>query len=141
MVGNSAEAEDLTEETFLLLLRKIHTFCGESAFSTWLHRLAVNVVLMSLHENSPQMFASCGLTLRGVAIAAAVIRNGGTMPTAGALIEVTAECGSPTARNGQQHFDVLPADPLAVSLDEGSSDAADDIGHLEWWPAHLRLLR
>jgi hypothetical protein len=34
-VGNTAEAEDLTEETFLLLLRKIHTFRGESAFSTW----------------------------------------------------------------------------------------------------------
>jgi hypothetical protein len=59
------------------------------------------------------------------------------MPTAGALIEVTAECGSPTARNGQQHFDVLPTDPLAVSFDEGSSGAADDIGHLKRWPAHL----
>src|SRR5207244_12557920 len=72
-----------------------------------------------------------------VAIAAAVIGDGGTMPTAGALIEVTAECGSPTARNGQQHFDVLPADPLAVSFDEGNSGAADDIGHLQRWPAHL----
>jgi hypothetical protein len=38
MVGNTAEAEDLTQEAFLLLLRKIHTFRGESAFSTWLHR-------------------------------------------------------------------------------------------------------
>ena len=55
MVGNSAEAEDLTKKTFLLLLRKIHTFRGESAFSTWLHRLAVNVVLMSLRKNSSQV--------------------------------------------------------------------------------------
>jgi RNA polymerase sigma-70 factor (ECF subfamily) len=46
MVGNTAEAEDLTQEAFLLLLRKIHTFRGESAFSTWLHRLAVNLFLM-----------------------------------------------------------------------------------------------
>jgi RNA polymerase sigma-70 factor, ECF subfamily len=53
MVGNTAEAEDLTEETFLLLLRKIHTFRGESAFSTWLHRLAVNLVLMRLRKKSP----------------------------------------------------------------------------------------
>src|ERR1700720_1347557 len=53
MVGNSAEAEDLTQETFLLLLRKIHTFRGESAFSTWLHRLAVNLVLMRLRKKSP----------------------------------------------------------------------------------------
>jgi len=63
------------------------------------------------------------------------------MPATGALIDMTTKCGSTTARNGQQHFDMLPADPLAVSCDEGSSGAADDIGHLEWWPAHLRLLR
>src|SRR5882757_5603926 len=55
MVGNAAEAEDLTQETFLLLLRKIHTFRGESAFSTWLHRLAVNLVLMRLRKKSPPM--------------------------------------------------------------------------------------
>ena len=53
MVGNTAEAEDLTQETFLLLLRKIHTFRGESAFSTWLHRLAINLVLMRLRKKSP----------------------------------------------------------------------------------------
>ena len=53
MVANTAEAEDLTQETFLLLLRKIHTFRGESAFSTWLHRLAVNLVLMRLRKKSP----------------------------------------------------------------------------------------
>jgi RNA polymerase sigma-70 factor (ECF subfamily) len=44
MVGNIAEAEDLTQEAFLQLHRKIATFRGDSAFSTWLHRLAVNVV-------------------------------------------------------------------------------------------------
>jgi RNA polymerase sigma-70 factor (ECF subfamily) len=53
MLGNTAEAEDLTQEAFLLLLRKIHTFRGESAFSTWLHRLAVNLVLMRLRKKSP----------------------------------------------------------------------------------------
>jgi len=53
MVGNTTEAEDLTQEAFLLLLRKIHTFRGESAFSTWLHRLAVNLVLMRLRKKSP----------------------------------------------------------------------------------------
>jgi RNA polymerase sigma-70 factor (ECF subfamily) len=52
MVGNTAEAEDLTQEAFLLLLRKIHTFRCESAFSTWLHRLAVNLVLMRLRKKS-----------------------------------------------------------------------------------------
>ncbi|MHB8525635.1 MAG: RNA polymerase sigma factor [Candidatus Acidiferrales bacterium] len=52
MVGNTAEAEDLTQEAFLQLFRKIATFRGESAFSTWLHRLAVNVVLMRLRKKT-----------------------------------------------------------------------------------------
>ena len=43
---NYTEAEDYTQEAFLQLYRKISSFRGESAFSTWLHRLAVNVVLM-----------------------------------------------------------------------------------------------
>lgn len=52
MVGNTAEAEDLTQEAFLQLFRKIATFRGESAFSTWLHRLSVNVVLMKLRKKT-----------------------------------------------------------------------------------------
>jgi len=52
MVGNITEAEDLTQEAFLLLLRKVHTFRGESAFSTWLHRLVANLVLMHLRKKS-----------------------------------------------------------------------------------------
>ena len=50
MVGNVSEAEDLTQEAFLQLHRKIATFRGDSAFSTWLHRLAFNVVLMQLRK-------------------------------------------------------------------------------------------
>ena len=50
MTGNTASAEDLTQEAFLQLFRKIGTFRGESAFSTWLHRMAVNVVLMQLRK-------------------------------------------------------------------------------------------
>ena len=52
MTANTAEAEDLTQEAFLQLYRKIGTFRGESAFSTWLHRLSVNVVLMHLRKKS-----------------------------------------------------------------------------------------
>ena len=52
MTGDAADAEDLTQEAFLQMFRKIGTFRGESAFSTWLHRLAVNLVLMRLRKKS-----------------------------------------------------------------------------------------
>jgi RNA polymerase sigma-70 factor (ECF subfamily) len=52
MVRNASEAEDLTQESFLQLFRKIHTFRGESTFSTWLHRVSVNVVLMRLRKKN-----------------------------------------------------------------------------------------
>jgi RNA polymerase sigma-70 factor, ECF subfamily len=55
MVANTAEAEDLAQEAFLQLFRKIGTFRGESAFSTWLHRLSVNVVLMQLRKKGLQV--------------------------------------------------------------------------------------
>lgn len=50
MVANTVEAEDLTQDAFLQLFRKIHTFRGESGFSTWLHRLTVNIVLMRFRK-------------------------------------------------------------------------------------------
>ena len=46
IVRNVEDAEDLTQDAFLLLCRKINTYRGESAFSTWLYRLVTNVALM-----------------------------------------------------------------------------------------------
>lgn len=53
MLRNISEAEDLTQQVFLQLFRKIATFRGDSSFSTWLHRISVNAVLMYLRRKRP----------------------------------------------------------------------------------------
>ena len=50
MVGNHALAEELTQDTFLQVFRRLNTFRGDARFSTWLHRIAVNETLMSLRR-------------------------------------------------------------------------------------------
>src|SRR5215813_10428562 len=50
MTKDVAESEDLTQDIFIHLFRAIGTFRGESAFTTWLHRVTVNYVLMHLRK-------------------------------------------------------------------------------------------
>ena len=52
MLGNATQAEDLTQEVFINLYNKIGSFRGESAFTTWLHRMTVNQVLMYFRKRS-----------------------------------------------------------------------------------------
>ncbi len=52
MMGNPTEAEDLTQDVFVQLFNKIGSFRGESAFTTWLHRMTVNHVLMHFRKRS-----------------------------------------------------------------------------------------
>jgi len=55
LVRDPAEAEDFTQDVFLQLFRKIHTFRGESAFSSWLYRLAANLVFMRFRKKKLTM--------------------------------------------------------------------------------------
>jgi RNA polymerase sigma-70 factor (ECF subfamily) len=54
MTGDVADAEDLTQDAFIQVFRKLATFRGASAFSTWLYRVAVNTALMKLRRRRPQ---------------------------------------------------------------------------------------
>jgi len=55
MLGNAAQAEDLTQEVFLQVYQKIGGFRGDSAFTTWLHRLTVNQVLMHFRKRGVKL--------------------------------------------------------------------------------------
>ena len=55
MTQNAAEAEDLAQEAFIQLFRKIGSFRGDSAFTTWLHRLTVNQCLMHFRKRSVKL--------------------------------------------------------------------------------------
>ena len=51
MTANAAEAEDATQDAFIQAWRKLGSFRGDSAFSSWLHRIAVNVVLGNMRRH------------------------------------------------------------------------------------------
>src|ERR1043166_5222660 len=54
MTNNTAEAEDLTQDAFLQVFRKLATFRGDSALSTWLYRVTANTVLMHFRKKGPR---------------------------------------------------------------------------------------
>jgi RNA polymerase sigma-70 factor (ECF subfamily) len=99
MVRDISAAEDLTQETFLQLHRKLASFRGESLFTTWLHRMTVNIVLMrkrkrvlsvvsldQLMTTIPEDyvgrdFGACDLTQSGVVDRVTLQRAVATLPS------------------------------------------------------------
>src|SRR5216684_1696303 len=57
MTNDAVEAEDLVQEAFIQAFRNLNSFHGNSAFSTWLYRIAVNTVLMKLRRKSPPVLS------------------------------------------------------------------------------------
>ena len=74
--------------------------------------------------------ASRRLTLRAMAIAARVIRDG-LMPALGALVDMSAQGSGAAARDGVQHFDVRPVQPAPALFDEAGAASANDVSHLD----------
>jgi RNA polymerase sigma-70 factor (ECF subfamily) len=58
MLRDRSDAEDVTQDVFVQVFRKISTFRGQSAFSTWLHRLAVNMVLMEIRSRKSHVYTT-----------------------------------------------------------------------------------
>ena len=87
MTRSVSEAEDLTQDVFIQVFRKLKTFRGESSFSTWLHRLTVNTVLMhfrkpilkheqtSLDDSAPDQFVSGNETYNRLSIVDRIALN------------------------------------------------------------------
>ena len=57
MSNNTAQAEDLTQDAFLQVFRKLSTFKGNSTLSTWLYRIAVNTVLMNFRKKASKQIS------------------------------------------------------------------------------------
>src|ERR1700745_762146 len=66
MLGNDADAEDVTQDVLLQVLRKLNTFRGEAAFPTWLHRVTVNAALAHRRKRASRQAHQSGESLDAV---------------------------------------------------------------------------
>lgn len=122
--GNTAEAEDLTQDAFLQVLRKIRSFRGDSAFSTWLHRIAVNLALMRLRRK----------TSREVSLeeTAGLYSDAGTRKEL--VVSDSQLAGSVERLNIQRALGKLrPAQKLVVELHDIQGYQHDEIARLLDW--------
>jgi RNA polymerase sigma-70 factor (ECF subfamily) len=117
MARDRSEADDLTQETFIRVWERLGSFRGESEFSTWLHRVAVNVVVAELRRRGRwrERFAAQGAT--EVAVAPVTFAAGGDLDLERAIAGL-----SPQARlvfllhdvEGWKHGEIAERTGLAV---------------------------
>jgi RNA polymerase sigma-70 factor (ECF subfamily) len=93
MLGNDADAEDVTQDVLLQVVRKLDTFRGESAFPTWLHRVTVNAALAHRRKRAARQ-----------------------QHQAGGPIDAYLE-------DGHRHYPDAPVRPWSVSPDQPVLDA------------------
>ena len=92
MVRQHEEAEDLTHEVFLHLFRAVGSFRGESSFTTWLHRLTTNHVLMHFRKRKPRRGLLAAENDEGAARAAANLQSLTGTPSADSVaLELAVE--------------------------------------------------
>ena len=80
--------------------------------------------------------AGVALALRAMPVRTRVIGDGDNLAAVGAAIAVTAEHSRTAAQDSQQDLAVLPGHPAFAIFPKGRSCTADDVGHLQRWPAH-----
>ena len=79
MARDRSEADDLTQETFIRVWERLGSFRGESEFSTWLHRVAVNVVVAELRRRARWRERLDAQDAREVAVAVPAFSAGGDL--------------------------------------------------------------
>ncbi len=123
MTGNRAAAEELTQQAFVRAWEKLGSFRGESAFSSWLHRLAVNQVLSDKRSQGRRL-------LRIVPVEdPAALAQGGTRSSAGTVLDLEQAIAllPPRARTvfvlhdvqGYSHPEVAEAMGITVGTSKG----------------------
>ena len=90
MSGNPATAEDLTQEVFLLLLRKIRQYDGRAALSTWIYRVAVNRIISEFRRQPPATEAAEG-DMAALRIASAAPTSSSTSASGSSILRLDLE--------------------------------------------------
>jgi len=106
MTRNPAEAEDLTHDVFIHLLKKISSFRGDSQFTTWLHRVTTNLVLMHFRRKTIQTTQSLNDNDAKSFIAKARYYNASHSLVDKIALEAALAQLSPGSRSVLQLFDI-----------------------------------